>query len=132
MYLAYLGGRVVYNRIQLDHYVGDEAPADKKAKNEKVTAQDLRISSRAHANFTENVPIAFMLAAFAELNGASSTVLNYGLATLLALRIAHVEIGLYGKDALGPGRPLGTFGTYGWMLGMAGYGAYLVKGYWGF
>ena len=96
-----------------------------------MTPQELRLSSRAQANFVENVPYAFILAAFAELNGASSTVLNYGLATLLALRIAHVEIGLYGKDAVGPGRPAGFFGTQAWLLGMAGYGAYLVKGYWG-
>jgi hypothetical protein len=54
---------------------------------------------------------------------------------LLALRIAHADGGLRleGKFAdSGVGRPLGYFGSMGVLGGLAGYGAWLVKGYWGF
>ena len=66
----------------------------------------------------------------AELNGANRKVLNYALATLFALRVAHVEFGLKGKNALSIGRPIGFFGTQGFLGAMAAYSAYLIKGYW--
>ena len=74
--------------------------------------------------------MAFILTAVAELNGANRKVLNYALAALFALRIAHVEFGLKGRNNVAIGRPLGFFGTQGYLAGMAAYGAYLVKGYW--
>jgi uncharacterized membrane protein YecN with MAPEG domain len=84
-------------------------------------------------NFLENVPIALIFAAVAELNGANKKILNYALGTLLVLRVLHAELGLRGQeDAIGVGRPIGYFGTQGIIAGLAGYCAYLVKGYWGF
>ena len=76
------------------------------------------------------MPTAFILTAVAELNGANRKVLNYALAALFALRIVHAEFGLKLKDGMGTGRPVGFFGTQGYLLGMAAYGAYLVKSYW--
>lgn len=78
------------------------------------------------------MPLALTLAGVAELNGANRKVLNYALAALFVLRVAHVEVGLKGKDTVGLGRPVGYYGTQGFLVGMAGYCAYLVKGYWGF
>ena len=92
----------------------------------------------------------------AELNGADRKMLNYLMATLLVLRIAHVEVGLRGQGTLGLGtykagaililcfytiyanpgvplgRPIGYYGTQGIMAGLAGWGTWLVKGYWGY
>lgn len=36
------------------------------------------------------------------------------------------------EDYKGVGRPIGFFGTQGFLAAMAGYSAWLVKGYWGF
>jgi len=88
------------------------------------------VESRCQANFLESVPIALILTAVAELNGANRKVLNYSLAALFALRIAHVEFGLKGRKNVAIGRPLGFFGTQGFLGAMAVYSAYLVKGYW--
>ncbi len=68
----------------------------------------------------------------AELNGGNRKVINIAMGVLLALRVAHVEMGIKGKDTVGPGRPIGYFGTQACIGGLAAYGAYLVKGYWGF
>lgn len=83
-------------------------------------------------NFLENVPYAFVLTAIAELNGGNRTLLNYAMGILLAIRIGHVELGMRSKDTLGPGRPLGQFGTQALLAGLAAYGSYLIKGYWGY
>lgn len=37
-----------------------------------------------------------------------------------------------GKDCVGWGRPVGYFGTQGFLAAMAAYGGWLVKGYWGY
>lgn len=71
----------------------------------------LQLETRAQSNFLENVPLAFIFAAVAELNGADRKVLNYLMAGLLVLRIGHVELGLKGKGTLGLGRPIGYYGT---------------------
>lgn len=92
----------------------------------------LLLDSRAHANFVENVPLAFTLAAIAELNGANRKVLNYAMATLFVLRILHVELGMKGKDTVGLGRPIAFWGTQGFLGGIAAYSTWLVKGYWGY
>jgi hypothetical protein len=57
------------------------------------------------------------------------------MGTLLALRVAHAEGGLrlqgeFGNNGIG--RPIGYFGSIGVLGGLAGYTAYLVKGYWDF
>ena len=82
-------------------------------------------------NFAENVPLALLLGAVVEMNGGNRKALTAGFAALFIARILHVELGLKGEKALGVGRPIGHMTTVGFIFGMAGYAAYLVKGYWG-
>lgn len=51
------------------------------------------------------------------------------LGLLLAVRVAHVEIGM---KTGGMGRAIGFFGSQGVMAGFAGYIVVLLKDYWGF
>jgi len=120
-----LSNRVVTHRINSKKYMGE-------ALDTPSATDPLYLDKRAHNNFLENVPLAFVLAAVAELNGGNRKVINIAMGVLLALRVAHVEMGLKGKDTVGPGRPIGYFGTQACIGGLAAYGAYLVKGYWGF
>ena len=83
------------------------------------------IAARSHGNFVENVPLALLMGAIVEMNGGNRKVLSGSFAALLALRILHVELGLKGKNARGPGRAIGHLGTVGFVVGMAGYAAYL-------
>ena len=48
------------------------------------------------------------------------------------LRILHVEVGMNRENALGLGRPVGYYGSQGFIAWMAAYGTWLVKGYWGY
>jgi uncharacterized membrane protein YecN with MAPEG domain len=90
------------------------------------------VAIRSQANFVEYVPWAIMLAAFAELNGANKRVLNVALASLVAFRVMHTELGLRRPGALGRGRLVGFLGTMGVIGFLSTYSAYLVRGYWGF
>jgi hypothetical protein len=56
--------------------------------------------------------------------------INYGLGSLLALRIAHSELGIRQPQGMGIGRPLGYYGTQTIVATLAGYLVYLVKDYW--
>jgi uncharacterized membrane protein YecN with MAPEG domain len=67
----------------------------------------LNLAVRSAANFSEHVPYALFLIALGELNGIPSEYVHGFLGALLALRVAHVEFGLYGKGTLGYGRPIG-------------------------
>ena len=125
VYAAVLSLRVVNSRLKSDHFIGDRS----KEGSEPDT---LQINARAHANFIENVPFALTLTTIAELNGANRKALNFALATLLVLRILHVEAGIKGKGYLGWGRKAGYLGTQGFLAGMAAYSTWLVKGYWAF
>ena len=120
-YLVLLSNRVVYHRIQHEKFLGNDTEKE----------SDLQLDARAHANFLEYVPFAFTLTAIAELNGANRQIINYAMGTLLALRILHVELGMKGENYVGVGRPIGFFGTQGFLAAMAGYSTWLVKGYWG-
>ncbi|KAK4691971.1 uncharacterized protein P7C71_g5146, partial [Lecanoromycetidae sp. Uapishka_2] len=130
-YLVYLSNRVVYRRLQKEKYIGDRYE-EGEASTSNDNPDPLLLDSRAHANFVENVPLAFTLVAIAELNGANRKVLNYAMATLFVLRIIHVELGMKGKDTVAFGRPVGFYGTQAFFAGMASYGTWLVKGYWGY
>ena len=124
-YLSFLAHRVVLDRLRTEKWIGDRSePGD--------AADRLEIDGRSHKNFLENVPLAFTLAAIAELNGANRKVLNYALAGLFAVRILHVELGIKRPEAMGNGRPIGFWGSQAFIVGIAGYSAYLVKAYWGF
>lgn len=77
--------------------------------------------------------MALIFLGVAELNGGNRKALSYAIAVLLALRVAHADfrLRLKGKfGGYGAGRPLGYFGTNGILLGLSGYAAWLVKGYW--
>lgn len=130
-YLVYLMNRVAYQRIKNRTYIGDNIPEDTATAGSSAP-NSLQLETRAHGNFVENVPFAFVVAAVAELNGANRKLLHYALASLLVLRIAHVEIGIKRAGTMGIGRPLAFWGTQSFVLGFAAYSAYLVKGYWGF
>ena len=127
-YLLILSGRVVNQRVSCDKFIGDQSGQT----IEGTEADKLQVASRCHQNFVENVPFALLLAGVVELNGGNRKALNSALGVLLLLRILHVEFGLLGPKNIAFGRPVGYFGTQGYMAGMAGYAAYLVKGYWGF
>lgn len=130
-----LSWRVVSNRLADEYYLGDnssEASGKEGAGAGSYKTNKLFLASRCHQNFVENVPLAFILAAAAELNGGNRTYLTAALASLFAVRFAHSEFGLLKEGGMGLGRPVGYFGTIGIQLGLAGYTAYLVKSYWSF
>ncbi|KAL8899356.1 MAG: hypothetical protein Q9192_001609 [Flavoplaca navasiana] len=118
-YLLLLSNRVVYQRVKNKQWIGDKLNAEKNTTGDAENPDPLFLEGRCHMNFLESVPLAFVLAAIAELNGANRTVLNYAMAALFALRVGHVEVGLRGKGTMASGRPIGLFGTQGFMAGMA-------------
>jgi uncharacterized membrane protein YecN with MAPEG domain len=65
---------------------------------------------RRHANFTESVPLALILIAALELNGAGAGLLHGLGAALVLCRIAH-PIGLRHDDMRQPLRGIGAGGT---------------------
>ncbi len=65
---------------------------------------------RRHANFTENVPLALILMAAIEIDGASATLLHVLGIGLVVARIAH-PLGLHHDNIRHPLRPVGAFGT---------------------
>ncbi|KAI1469349.1 MAPEG family-domain-containing protein [Daldinia caldariorum] len=123
-YFTFLSLRVVYHRLKDQCYIGDNSSKNNDLNNK------LYLASRCHQNFTENVPIALIIAAFAELNGANQKTLSNALTALLTFRVLHAELGLI--NGLGLGRPIGYWGSMATTLWLGGYTAYLVKGYWGF
>ena len=76
-------------------------------------------------NFAEQVPLAMLMGAVAEMNGGNRKVLSGSFAVLLLGRILHAELGLRGKGAMGPGRLPGHLATIGFTVGMATYSLYL-------
>jgi uncharacterized membrane protein YecN with MAPEG domain len=127
-YFIFLSGRVVANRVQNDKWIGDNLTVT----GEKNAANPLKVAGRCHSNFAENIPLALLLATVVEFNGGDRRVLSGSLGALFVLRILHVEFGLRGPNNNSIGRILGSFGTQTFIAGMAGYAAYLVKGYWGY
>jgi len=71
---------------------------------------ELATRIRRHANFTEAVPLALILLAALELNGASPGLLHgLGIALVVA-RIAH-PLGLHHDNMRNPLRGIGAGGT---------------------
>lgn len=126
------------NSILILHsYLGDRAKPLASGPEPTPPEDDpLFVSTRCHSNFLENVPLALVVSAIAELNGANRRVLHYALASLFVVRVAHAELGLTrqfrGIKGLGLGRITGFYGSQVFLVGVAGWTAYLVKGYWGF
>ncbi|KAL9603303.1 MAG: hypothetical protein Q9219_001326 [cf. Caloplaca sp. 3 TL-2023] len=131
-YLLLLSNRVIYQRLKHGQYIGGQLSTGNYKPGDHVNPDPLFLENRCLMNFLENVPLAFMLTAIAELNGGNRTWLNYAMAALFTFRISHVEIGLRSKDTLGPGRAPGILGTQGFLAGMAAYGTYLARDYWGY
>jgi uncharacterized protein len=65
---------------------------------------------RRHGNFTEFVPLALILMAFAETGGASATWLHVIGAMLLAARLIH-PFGIMYDNGAAPARLIGASGT---------------------
>ncbi|OAP59186.1 hypothetical protein AYL99_06484 [Fonsecaea erecta] len=107
-----------------------KAQTQKQQQEQNKAGDRLLVSARCHANFVENVPLALLVASVVEINGGNTWVLTGTLAALLLFRIAHVEFGLRAKDSMGWGRPVGYFGTLGFVVGMSSYAAWLGRGYW--
>ena len=78
---------------------------------------------RRHANFTEAVPMALILMALIELNGASPTLLHGLGIALVTARILH-PIGLHHDNMRHPLRGLGALGTLLVTLVAAGAGVW--------
>ena len=71
---------------------------------------ELAVAMRRHGNFVEHVPLALILMAICELNGASGTLLHGVGIVLVAARIAH-PIGLKADDLSPKLRLVGAVGT---------------------
>jgi uncharacterized membrane protein YecN with MAPEG domain len=118
---------VVKFRLQDEHFLGDNSSKESNGQQSNLLFR----ANRSHQNFVENVPFAFLLASIVELNGGNRRYLTGALSALFVLRVMHVELGLARPAGMGSGRPIGYFGTMGIIGGLAGYAAFLVKGYWG-
>ena len=71
---------------------------------------DLALAVRQHGNLIEAVPLALILMALVEANGASSVLLHANGIVLLVSRIAH-PIGLTVERVEHPMRAFGAVGT---------------------
>lgn len=80
---------------------------------------DLQVRIRAHANAVENIPLALLLLALAELNGLSAVVLHLAGLILLLARIAHAYGFLATQGQYSRGRFFGTLATWLLILGLA-------------
>lgn len=129
-YYSLLSLRTVRERLEKRLYLGDTsstAGSDSHAfKDDK-----LYLLTRAHTNFVENVPLAFILATLAEVNGGNRKVLSWFLGSFFVLRVLHADFGIL-QQGMGGGRSIGYWGSVGLLSAMAGYATFLVKGYWGF
>jgi uncharacterized membrane protein YecN with MAPEG domain len=115
MYAAILGALFV----PFTAYVGTY-----RVKNKLLLRDggDVELSRRirAHANFTETVPMALILLVLVELSGGSASLLHSLGAVLVTARVMH-----YVTIATNPGntapRALGMVGTLGVIAVSAGY-----------
>ncbi|GKT47609.1 uncharacterized protein ColSpa_07790 [Colletotrichum spaethianum] len=131
LYYAFLSLRVVGERLKDEHYLGENS-SKPGADTKSLNANKLYLASRSHTNFAENVPLAFILASLVELNGGSRRTLSWLLGSFLVFRVLHAELGIMQSQGMGYGRPVGFFGSIGVVGTLAAYGAFLVKGYWGY
>jgi uncharacterized membrane protein YecN with MAPEG domain len=134
VYYVLLNLRVSLSRVANDAYMGDDASKkshpERRVKCSPTEEHALLVNARCHGNFVENVPIALLVTAIAELNGGDKQILTGSLAAFLFFRIAHVEFGLKGERSLGWGRSFGYFGTLVYVLLVSSYAAWLVRTYW--
>jgi len=118
-YYSYLTGSVTALRVKTGVMAGSGTMAIHSTQfgkdlNEHDRARDekkLLVLSRAHANFSESVPLSYLFIVLAELNGAPTYLIHTALGLLFSFRVAHVELGMKGPHAESLGRPLGAYGT---------------------
>ncbi|CZT17381.1 uncharacterized protein RCC_03215 [Ramularia collo-cygni] len=139
LYYTLLQVRVISARISSKQSLAQSSPqpAIKGDDNGSESPSDpLLTATRCQSNFSENVPLALLLAGFVEANGGNRKALITALGMLTVARVMHVEMGLMVEGGKHPhtgiGRPVGFFGTVGVVVGLAGYGAWLGRGVWGF
>jgi len=134
-YYTYLGLNVAKFRVKTGYMLGERSEGSVKADPDsdlgkkvvkdpaeaKEAERQLQIATRAHGNFSENVPLAMLLIGFAELNGAPTWLVHSAYAVLFSVRVAHVELGLKGKGAVAGGRLTGFLGSFGVMLLTSAY-----------
>jgi uncharacterized membrane protein YecN with MAPEG domain len=121
---------VSQQRIDSKTFIGEKSTD--ASSDESKNASPLLVALRSHGNFCENVPMAILMGAIVEMNGGNRRVLTAGFAALLLARIAHVELGLKAENNMGLGRLTGHATSMAFVASMAGYAAWLVRGYWGF
>jgi len=73
---------------------------------------------RAHANFTEYVPLALILMLLAELGGVTGWLMHVFGITLLVSRLLHAW-GLTRSGGVSVGRLYGTLGTWALIVALA-------------
>ncbi|EGG03770.1 uncharacterized protein MELLADRAFT_108973 [Melampsora larici-populina 98AG31] len=128
-YYLYLGASVSVLRAKTKYLVGtgpDAVKGTHKADDQVASPTDvqaLQVAARAHANFSEQVPISLIMTILAEINGAPTYLVHALYAAFFSLRVAHNELGMKLNNTLGMGRPVGTVGT--WFL-LASTGVYNV------
>ncbi len=71
---------------------------------------ELLLHMRRHGNFTEWVPMAIILIALLEAQGAPATAIHVLGAGLVVARVCHA-VGLKGDTVAGLGRAIGAGGT---------------------
>ncbi|NNG04103.1 MAG: hypothetical protein HKM95_08375 [Inquilinus sp.] len=80
---------------------------------------------RSHANFVEYVPLALVLMALAEMNGASAGFMHAAGATLLVSRIVHyVTINLQPTAPTRAASMIGTLAVLAALSGVLIYGRF--------
>lgn len=130
--------RIAYYRLSNQRYhdinlgngkQGDNSDSSSSGGN-ALGHDPLYCATRSHGNFFENVPLALLLTAAAELNGASKKLLTYALGTFLALRVLHAEAGIMIQGGLGLGRTIGFYGTMVWVGTLGVWNFLLTKDYW--
>lgn len=118
LYAAALAGIA----IVLTQLVGQARFKSKVSLNDGGNSQ-LGLAIRRHANFAEHVPLALVLLALIERNGAAPWVLHALGAPLVASRLIH-PFGLDELVMLEPARFVGAMGTVLVTLAAAGIAAW--------
>lgn len=72
--------------------------------------QELLLAMRRHANFIEFVPLALILIALLEMNGAPTLAIHALGAGLVVFRVSHA-LGLKADTVQGAGRAIGAAGS---------------------
>ena len=121
IYYIFLQVRVTMLRIKTQTSLAQTS----KSTDSQDEDDPLLAAFRTQANFAENVPLALILAGFAEVNGGDRVVLTTVLSVLSMGRFMHGEFGLMSKGAGGIGRPIGFFSTIGVITSLACYGSWL-------